>query len=201
VAAFRDRNMRHPAGTAGCGYSRLSRGHILAIYMIGTGVWLSGVLWLWFHYFVVYAGRFGPTRSPAESWLMMIHGAFAFAAIWIFGLLWAVRIPAGWSGQRRRLSGGFVVALLAWLIIGGHLLYYLGDDRIRAVVSVSHWIVGLIAPIGFLAHRQRWGRKANDALWVLNRAFRLTSPSGSTIPLREPDPFTELNQGRKSGRF
>jgi len=140
--------------------SRLSPFRRIAVYTVGIGVWLSGVLWLLFHYLVVDRGPLGPTASPLEPWSLTLHGAFGFAAIWVFGLLWGAHVPAGWSGKRRRLSGGLLVGLLGWLIISGYLLYYVGDEQVRAVASITHWAIGLIVPIGFFAHRYRRSRQS-----------------------------------------
>jgi hypothetical protein len=132
---------------------RLPRSRHIAVYAIGIGVWLSGGLWLLFHYFVVHPGPFGPTSSPLEPWWLKLHGAFAFAAIWLFGLLWGVHIVAGWSGWRRRGTGGLMVAILGWLILSGYLLYYLGDETVRPLISLLHWVIGLAVPVAFTAHR------------------------------------------------
>jgi hypothetical protein len=90
--------------------------------------------------------------SPFELWSLTLHGAFAFAAIFIYGLLWGVHIPVRWLRGKRRVTGGLLAGVLGWLILGGYLLYYAGGEEFRAAVSVAHWIVGLAAPLGFLAH-------------------------------------------------
>ena len=132
---------------------RLSRTRRIALYVVGIGVWLSGVLWLAFHYFVVERGPFGSTESPMEPCSVTLHGAFAFAAIWLFGLLWGAHLPAGWSCGWRRRSGGLLAGLWGWLIVSGYLLYYAGGEEFRTAVSLAHWITGLTAPAAFAAHR------------------------------------------------
>jgi hypothetical protein len=124
-----------------------------ALYIISAGVWLSGGLWLLFHYFLVRQGEFGPTANPLEPWWLRLHGAFAFAAIWMFGLLWGVHITKTWPHRRRRWSGGILAGVFVFLIVSGYLLYYLGDDALRPIVSVFHWGIGLACPIFFLFHR------------------------------------------------
>jgi hypothetical protein len=119
-------------------------------------------LWLLFHYFFVEQGEFGPRIHPLEPWWLKLHGAFAFASIWIFGLLWAVHITRTWPGLRRRWSGGIMTATFAWLILSGYLLYYIGSDTVRSnvgdeharsLVSIFHWGIGLVSPICFGFHR------------------------------------------------
>jgi hypothetical protein len=141
------------------GPTRLSQARRLGIYAVGIGVWLSGVLWLLFHYFMMRPGEFGPSPDPLEPWWLKFHGAFAFAAIWGFGLLWGVHVVNGWSGGRRRRSGGALVGLLGWLIVSGYLLYYLGDDHVRSIASILHWSLGLAVPIAYWVHRSATRRR------------------------------------------
>ena len=124
-----------------------------ALYIIGVGVWLSGGLWLLFHHFFVEPGAFGPKIHPLEPWWLKLHGAFGFAAIWIFGLLWGAHVSRAWPGLRRRWSGGLMTGVFAWLIVSGYLLYYVGNENTRSVVSILHWGIGLASPICFGIHR------------------------------------------------
>ena len=133
----------------------LSRSRRWALYIVGIGVWLTGGMWLLFHYFIVKQGEFGPTVNPLEPWWLNLHGAFAFAAVWIFGLLWGVHIAKLWPSKRKRWSGGILTAVFTLLILSGYLLYYVGDDRIRPLISVLHWGIGLACPAFFAWHRLR----------------------------------------------
>lgn len=126
-----------------------------SIYAVAAGAWLTGVGWLVWHYLLTTAGPFGPQSNPLEPWWLRAHAAFAFAAMWSAGLLWGVHVVHGWSSGRRRWSGCLLFGLALFLIASGYLLYYLGDDRARTVVSFAHWIVGLAALAGFLWHRLR----------------------------------------------
>jgi len=139
--------------------ARFDRSIRWALYIIGLGVWLSGGMWLVFHHFFVQPGEFGPKANPLEPWSLKLHGAFAFASIWIFGLLWGVHISRAWPGSRRRWSGGTMTGIFAWLILSGYLLYYVGDDSARSVVSALHWGIGLASPVCFVFHRLRLGNR------------------------------------------
>ncbi len=125
------------------------------LYGIGVGVWTSGVLWLVFHYFLEQKGEFGPTANPLEPWWLKLHGLFAFAAVWLFGLLWGIHITKLWPHRRRRWSGGVLTGIFLLLILSGYLLYYVGDDRVRPFLSIAHWGIGLASPIFFFWHRLR----------------------------------------------
>jgi hypothetical protein len=140
----------------------LGRTRRWVLYIVGTGVWLTGGLWLLSHYFLVKQGEFGPTTNPLEPWWLKLHGAFAFAAVWVFGLLWGIHIAKLWPHKRRRSSGGVLTGIFALLILSGYLLYYVGDDRIRPLVSALHWVVGLACPVFFVWHR--WHRLKRRAV-------------------------------------
>ncbi|HLH31681.1 MAG TPA: hypothetical protein VKY31_10800 [Terriglobia bacterium] len=141
-----------------------------ALYMIGLGIWLSGGLWLLFHYFFVTSQQFGPQPHPLEPWLLKLHGAFAFGAIWIFGLLCGVHVSRTWQSKLRRGSGVALTVGFAWLILSGYLLYYTGDESNRAVISIIHWTTGLISPVCLACHRIRFRKRA-----VLRTNLTLTS--------------------------
>ncbi len=108
-----------------------------ALYAIGAGVWVSGAIWLLVH----------------EPWWLRVHGAFAFASVWMFGLLWGAHVTKKWPASRRRWSGGVLTGILAWLTLSGYLLYYTGNETARSIVSVLHWTIGLACPIPFVWHR------------------------------------------------
>ena len=149
------------------------------VYAVGFGVWATGCGWLVFHFFLRRQGDFGPEPSPAEPWWLKAHGAFGFAALWTFGLLWGVHIVAGWRSKRRRWSGALMFALFALLILSGWLLYYAGDDALRGAVSYAHWIVGLGAPALFLWHRRlkrQAGRHPDLSTESLSRQSRPSRP-------------------------
>ena len=137
-------------GRAGLGRSRRWQ-----LYIIGGGVWLSGGLWLLFHYFLVKQGEFGPTINPLEPWWLKVHGAFAFAALWLFGLLWGVHITRLWKANQRRWSGVLLTTVFALLVLTGYLLYYVADERARPSISTMHWVIGLACPVFFFWHRVR----------------------------------------------
>jgi hypothetical protein len=142
---------RPPRANGGARVAALPR---LVVHVVSAGLWLTGALWLCFHYLLKRRGWLGGIH-PLESWWLRLHAAFAFAAIWTFGFLWGTHVVPGWWTGRRVRSGAALVALAAWLMVSAYLLYYLGDEDQRFVVSVLHWSVGLACPVVFLAHRWR----------------------------------------------
>lgn len=94
MAAFRGRDgsgMNGANGKAG-GSRAYRRPWKIGVYSIVAGLWLSGGLWLLLHYFLTSESEFGPQRNPLEPWWLKFHGAFAFAVIWLFGLLWGKHV-------------------------------------------------------------------------------------------------------------
>jgi len=125
----------------------------MTLYVVCLGVWFSGGLWLLLHHYFLRQGEFGPEANPLEPWCLRIHGAFAFLAIWLFGLMWGIHIAKLWPLSLRRWSGSAMAGVLGFLILSGYLLYYVGNDNARSVVSVLHWVIGLASPVVFFWHR------------------------------------------------
>lgn len=132
---------------------RLSPRTRLTIALVGAGLWASGGLWLIVHYFFRRAGPWGPEPHLLEPWSLGLHGLFAFAALWLIGLLCGLHIVRAWRSGRRRWSGAILLAGLVALTLTGYLLIYAGDDGAWGLVSPSHWIAGLALPVLYGVHR------------------------------------------------
>ena len=138
--------------------SRRQRAWIHAV--LGT-LWGSGAAWLVVHYFFPARGEFGATPGPAEPWLLALHGATAFAALWLCGWVWAVHVRPWWRNGHRRSSGVLLSAAIGLLIASGYLLYYASDDALRHAVAVVHWVVGLALGAITIVHVARGRRYRN----------------------------------------
>ena len=134
---------------------RLKRGRRWLTYGIGFGLWASGSAWLVFHYVLKVKSPFGPAENPLTHWWLAAHGLFAFASLWLFGLLWGQHIVGAWKSGRHRVTGSVLFAILAVLIATGYLLYYAGGDETQTITAVLHWGIGLAVPVPFLLHRFR----------------------------------------------
>ena len=88
-------------------------------------------------------GEFGSEPHPLEAWWLRLHGAFAFAALWIGGLLWAAHIRPVLGRPGRRISGLLLLGMLAILAGTGYLLYYAVDDGLRDAMRLLHWPFGI----------------------------------------------------------
>ena len=131
---------------------RLPRTRRYTLYFISIGTFVTGVLWLIFHYFMQTEGQFGMQRHPLEVWWLKTHGAFSFGAIWICGVLWSIHILRGWNMRWRRWSGGTLAGLALVLTLTGYGLYYFEARAWREWTSIIHWVLGLLALAAFFVH-------------------------------------------------
>lgn len=131
---------------------RLSQSQLYLVFGISAGVWLSGVVWLIYHYFMQIEGPFGFQKHPIEPLSLKVHGAFSFVSLWLFGTLWWTHVVRGWTANWRRWSGGSMVAAVAVLILSGWGLYYFVERNLREWTSLTHWVVGLASLGLFFIH-------------------------------------------------
>jgi hypothetical protein len=136
--------------------TRLGELHKIFLYGATGLLWLSGLVWVLFHYFGVHQGEFGEVRSPLEPWSLKIHGAAAMAFLLVLGSLISGHIRRGWALKRNRLSGVIVTSTCGVLILSGWILYYLATENVRNAVSLIHWIVGLLLPLLIYLHILAW---------------------------------------------
>jgi hypothetical protein len=122
------------------------------VYVLLGGLWASGAAWLVLRYFMQRNDEFGPTPHPLTPVVLMIHGAFAMAALAVLGFVWGVHVVPAWRRGHRRATGIAIVALFVLLAASGYGLYYLGDENARARTSLVHWVLGLAAIVPFVVH-------------------------------------------------
>ena len=135
------------------------KGALRMTYTTLAAAWFTGGAWLALHYFMRRQGELGIEPHPLEPWTLKLHGASAFAALWLAGFLWSSHLVPAW--QRIRPASGIILAVLfGGLIVSGYLLYYLGGESWRAMVAIAHWLVGLGLPLSLIWHlldRRRGG--------------------------------------------
>jgi hypothetical protein len=130
----------------------LTRGEKWFVYSASGGVWLTGMLWLVYKYFLRIEGEFGPEHNPLEALWQKLHGGFGYYAAFAFGLLWSVHVVRGWNANWRRWSGGTLFGTTTFLTISGVALYYVSGDAWRDGIGIAHWAAGVTALAAFLVH-------------------------------------------------
>ncbi len=137
---------------------RLGPRHKKLLYAGFALLWLSGALWLAFHYFLRAEGEFGPEPHPLEAWWLPLHGLMAMAALVLAGSLAPNHIRLAWNRRKNHRSGLPMFALTVWLAATGYALYYFSSDDNAAWLPLLHWIAGLALPL-FLVLHIRLGRR------------------------------------------
>jgi hypothetical protein len=179
---------------------RLSWWQFWLIAGSGAALWLSGAAWVLLHYFGEIQGEFGPEVNPAQPWLLRVHGFVLITALVGFGSILVVHIPKGWNDRDQRIVGIMLTSMFSLLILSGYFLYYVGDDYIRELTSLFHWIVGVSAPAVFLWHynnryanRRTKKSKKNRVITPTPVAVSLSSVSPANLSLaHRPSTDTSL---------
>lgn len=138
---------------------RLAHTHEWLLHLVVTGLTVSGVGWLVCHYLLARETDFGRLPHPWEGGWLATHGAFAMVGLVAIGSLSVMHMLVAWHLDRNRLTGGTMALLSLWLALSGYLLYYVGDEERRALISVAHWLPGIIMPLALLLHIWRGTRR------------------------------------------
>ena len=133
-------------------YLRLSRGHRTLFYACFGLLFLTGALWLVFHYGTHIKSDLGDLPHPLESLWLKIHGAAAMVFLIILGALVRGHIQMGWGMRKNRRSGAMLVAANLLLLVTGWALYYVGNEGARVWTSAVHWGLGLFVPVLVVLH-------------------------------------------------
>ena len=160
---------------------RFAKPHKYALYAVFTLLWLSGVLWLGFHYFLRQAGEFGELAHPLEIWWLRLHGLMGFAMLVAVGTVLPIHTRRAWHLHKNRSSGFLMQTILLWLALTGYALYYFASDANAAWLPLLHWAVGLALPLVLVLHIQR-GRARSQTVFksVSDPDTHLNLPTGVT---------------------
>jgi hypothetical protein len=137
---------------------QLSRHHRRSIYFIGLALLISGLAWVWLHR-LDETGTAGAPWRELKPWLMKVHGFAALGFVLLLGTLLAVHVRHSWHARRNRANGAFFLSAISILTLTGYLLYYLGNEQLRAWCSDVHFWLGAAIPVLLIWHI-RSGRRA-----------------------------------------
>lgn len=138
---------------------RLPRWQEWTVYVSFGSLIATGIAWLLLEHFVRIAGEFGPEPHPAEHWALVVHGIVAYAFLVVIGTMIPVHVVAGWNSRRNLKSGVTFAGVLLVLVLSALGLYYVGDELSRHWISVTHWVIGLVAVPTVLIHALK-GRRS-----------------------------------------
>ena len=128
--------------------TRLAASLRYSFYATGLALLATGAAWLYMRYGISAA----TLPRGSLSLAMKVHGAAAMAALALVGAVTALHVKGAWQEGRNIASGVLLAATLLVLAMTGYLLYYSGDETLRAQASAAHWILGVAAPLGLWWH-------------------------------------------------
>lgn len=131
---------------------RLSKIHEYIIYLISVIVIISGFLWLYFDFFVRVETEFSLQVHPMQNIFLILHGSSSIIFLILLGTVLPMHVYKAWKTKNNRLSGGFFLLLFTILILTGIGLFYSGVEYNRRLLSVLHWVIGILFPIFFVIH-------------------------------------------------
>jgi hypothetical protein len=140
---------------------RLGATHRKLLYAVFLAAWLSGALWLVFHYFLQAEGDFGPLTHPAEKWWLRLHGLSVFGMLIALGSVLPVHARRAWQLGKNRKSGLGMKLVFGWMALTGYALYYFASEENQAWLPVLHWAAGLGLPLVLLIHISLGRRRAH----------------------------------------
>jgi hypothetical protein len=134
----------------------------LALYLTTGVLFATGALWLMVRY-GLRQGGVDDLPHPAEPWILRVHGFAMMVGLFVYGSLLRAHMVNAWKLRRNRTTGALVATVLALLTLTGYLLYYVGGETTRPIISVAHWATGIA--IGVLLPLHIWrGRRDRSAL-------------------------------------
>ena len=139
---------------------KLRPNHRRWLYVCSVLLLVSGLGWLVAHYFLHGRDDFPGAPHPSEVWWLRLHGAAAMGSLVTFGMVLTHHVRSGWRQRVNRISGVVNLATIGALALSAYGLYYIVDDRARSAISVTHWVVGLIAAAALPVHISL-GRRQN----------------------------------------
>ena len=131
---------------------RLSKIHEYIIYLISFIVTISGFVWLYFDFFVRVETEYSLQVHPMQNIFLILHGSSSIIFLIILGSVLPIHVYKAWKIKNNRLSGGFFLLLFTILILTGIGLFYSAVEDNRRILSVLHWVIGILFPIFFVIH-------------------------------------------------
>ena len=130
------------------------------LYLALSGLVLTGLAWMILHY--ANGGFAGEDRPYALlHQLMVLHGILGYVAAVAVGVFLGQHVPAGWRAGRNLATGLSVAALFAVLMSTALVLYYSGEESLRAFASLTHQMLGLSLILAVPLHvARRCARRA-----------------------------------------
>ena len=129
------------------------------LYLITLVMMASGLIWLYFDYFIEVQTEFGASHHPLQKWFLKIHGIGSAIFIFIFGMTYVLHVQKTLKDPERRKSGWANLIFWTLMIASGYSLLYLASDEIRDYVAIFHWGLGVLSVAVLFFHSSKYLRK------------------------------------------
>jgi len=120
--------------------------------LISVIVTISGFVWLYFDFFVRVETEYSLQVHPMQNIFLIMHGTSSLIFLILLGSVLPIHVLKAWKIKNNRLSGGFFLLLFTILILTGIGLFYSAVEDNRRILSIMHWIIGILFPIFFVIH-------------------------------------------------
>jgi hypothetical protein len=133
-------------------YRRMPRRQRLAVYLVSTLLWVTGIAWLVLDQFFARQEQFGRTPHPLEPPFLLAHGILAIASAYLLGWVSARHVLLWWTAGLRRVSGAVFATLMTLLGLTGFALFFVSSDRWQRFAQLTHEALGLGIVLFALQH-------------------------------------------------
>jgi len=128
------------------------------LYALGLLLLLSGICWAWLNH-LDESGQANELLRSTKTWLIALHGFSAVTFVLLLGALLVSHVRRAWRAGKNRRDGAMFLASAGLLALSGYALYYIGNEGLRAAVSLFHLWLGVAAPVLLYWH-MRSGKTA-----------------------------------------
>jgi len=123
-----------------------------SIHSIFASLWIAGAAVFVLKHFFTATTEFGTTQNPWQAYVLVVHGVLAVAATFLFGWIAADHVAVMWRNGADRVSGLWLLWLVAALIVTGFAGFFLVADSVRGLNGTLHEILGLALLAPWLVH-------------------------------------------------
>jgi hypothetical protein len=97
------------------------------------------------------------------------HCAAGFLLVGMVGALLVIHVRIGWRRRLNRISGTTLVVLVIMLLVSTLGIYYLGDELLSRVSSVTHVSAGLLTVVVVVWHSIKGRRlRRENSVWKVD---------------------------------
>jgi hypothetical protein len=144
--------------------SGLLGAEVALMYVAGTLVGGTGVVYAYFRYVATPADPFAVVASPWQPLVQHLHVLAAPLLVFASGALWRSHALAAWrkDGAGGRRSGLLLALSTVPMIASGYLVQVAAEEDWRRAWGVVHTVVSVAWIAGSVAHMVSRGRRDSD---------------------------------------